>query len=174
MAEIIRKLPDGRYEFEMPNGRRFRAHMYRCPECQEVKVEDDFHVIRREYAGLCLACQHDAARRAREGANASLQEKYGAQVAAEFKAMRLAVAQRRRDRRAIALESATPPWVDREAIAAIYVQARQKSEILGIPHHVDHIWPLQHEEFCGLHVPWNLQVLDARENSRKSNKRPLD
>ena len=36
--------------------------------------------------------------------------------------------------------------------------------------HVDHVLPLQHSLFSGLHAPWNLQILEASQNIRKSNK----
>jgi len=52
----------------------------------------------------------------------------------------------------------------------IYLKRDFISELTGIKHHVDHIHPLIHPDFCGLHVPWNLQILTESENCKKSNK----
>jgi hypothetical protein len=72
-------------------------------------------------------------------------------------------------RRALKLK-ACPPWVSSESISKIYLECRAKTAETGIPHHVDHIIPLKSRHVCGLHVPWNLQVITAEENLRKNNK----
>lgn len=70
---------------------------------------------------------------------------------------------------------ATPTWLSDEQfknIRAIYEQAITLSRTTGVPYAVDHIIPLQHDEVCGLHVPWNLRVITRAENAMKSNKLP--
>lgn len=74
--------------------------------------------------------------------------------------------------RDIAKIQRTPPWADLEAIKEVYRQAALKSRETGQKHHVDHIFPLQGESSCGLHVHYNLQVLPARENLSKGNRMP--
>lgn len=68
---------------------------------------------------------------------------------------------------------ATPNWLTKEELIEmleLYEIAQAFKLYTGQEYHVDHIVPLQGENVCGLHVPWNLQVLEASENLKKSNK----
>lgn len=68
---------------------------------------------------------------------------------------------------------AAPMWLTAQQLQEIkffYIEAKRLEKETGIKYHVDHIVPLQGENVCGLHVPWNLQVLSATENLQKSNK----
>jgi len=72
---------------------------------------------------------------------------------------------------------AQPPWLSEEQmreIREIYSQAAILTFRTGIEHQVDHIHPIKGDGYCGLHVPWNLQVLSYKENALKSNKFPKD
>ena len=67
---------------------------------------------------------------------------------------------------------ACPIWLTEAQLAAmvaIYEQAERLTRETGILHEVDHIIPLNHPDVCGLHVPWNLQVLEREKNRKKSN-----
>lgn len=64
---------------------------------------------------------------------------------------------------------ATPPWADLVAISAFYKEAKRLSRITGELHVVDHIVPKMSKIVCGLHVPWNLQVIHWLPNAQKGN-----
>ncbi len=78
-------------------------------------------------------------------------------------------------RRQTAKRKASPKWLTQDHLAEMKT-IYQSAELLQLAHgngqkfHVDHIEPLQGEDRRGLHVPWNLQVLEARENISKSNR----
>lgn len=71
------------------------------------------------------------------------------------------------ERRASARRTLT---ASREAIAAVYARATHLTQLTGVRHHVDHIVPLKGANVSGLHVPWNLQCLPARDNIAKHNR----
>lgn len=70
------------------------------------------------------------------------------------------------------LKQATPPWVTDEMIYPFYIERQRLTAETGIPHDVDHIYPLKPKDgtYCGLNVPANLQVIPASENRSKQNR----
>jgi hypothetical protein len=76
-------------------------------------------------------------------------------------------------KRRAAEKHAMPNWLSkqqRKEIKRLYKVAFHMSEFHEEIFHVDHIEPLRGKTTCGLHVPWNLQILPAKENLKKSNK----
>jgi 5-methylcytosine-specific restriction endonuclease McrA len=67
-------------------------------------------------------------------------------------------------------KQATPAWADTKELHKFYLQARLKTLESEIAWEVDHIVPLAGVNVCGLHVPWNLQVIPATDNRRKQNR----
>jgi hypothetical protein len=77
----------------------------------------------------------------------------------------------RNARRRARKQQAYPMWLsekDKIDIRVKYTMARWLSYTCFQQYHVDHIVPLKGDTVCGLHVPWNLQVLSATENLRKN------
>jgi len=57
--------------------------------------------------------------------------------------------------------------VEKQRLVQIYKLRNLLTEITGIEHHVDHIWPLSKG---GPHWSGNLQIITAEENLSKSDK----
>ena len=70
-------------------------------------------------------------------------------------------------------KNATPSWLSdshHKDMRAMYTLAKKFECVFGVVYHVDHIVPLKGENVCGLHVPWNLQLLPANLTISKNNK----
>jgi hypothetical protein len=64
-----------------------------------------------------------------------------------------------------------PKWLTTEqwrAINAFYLEADRRTQETGVRHSVDHIVPLRGKTVSGLHVPWNLQVMEHTKNLQKA------
>jgi len=58
----------------------------------------------------------------------------------------------------------------RKELRLVYKHCNYISRLTDEPHNVDHIVPLRGENVCGLHVPWNLQIISRAENIAKNNR----
>lgn len=67
---------------------------------------------------------------------------------------------------------ATPPWLSKEhrrQIKDTHLFRKSLTLSTGVQHRVDHIVPFGNPYVCGLHVPWNLQVIPKTGNASKHN-----
>ena len=65
--------------------------------------------------------------------------------------------------------NATPSWANLGYIKLFYEMAQKEALRIGEAVEVDHIFPLQADWVCGLHVEDNLQLLTKTANARKNN-----
>ena len=89
----------------------------------------------------------------------------------------------RRDKSGRKKMDCVPEWLTQEHLRqmrAVYRHARLLTKETGVRHTVDHIYPIYGENAaheyvsCGLHVPWNLQILPSKQNEVKGRKNPED
>jgi hypothetical protein len=142
------------------------------------------HVVERQVGNSnCVCCANERHRQYR-AKNAEALREYNQQYRAENKD---AANERKRQyaannphkitaknakRRAAKIQR-TPSWLSKnhfEQIEEFYQIAQMFRTYTGQDYHVDHIIPLQGKTVSGLHAPWNLQVLPAKENISKGNR----
>lgn len=86
---------------------------------------------------------------------------------------KLLTANTKKKKRRLAEKLATPDWLtkaQKSEIKRIYEHMRDCRAVTGEPYEVNHVIPLRGENICGLHVPWNLEVLPRYINLALSNK----
>lgn len=157
--------------------------MKTCSKCSVAKPFEDFYKRSRSadgYNGYCKSCDREIA--------ASLYlrnaEIYKAKVLNRYKCSDIVKSRHRVSNKKYKKANrgrmnedtaryrarkirATPRWltaIQIEEMKAIYT----KGVTTGLT--VDHIIPLRGKTVCGLHVPWNLQLLTRSENSKKNNQ----
>lgn len=118
-----------------------------CSRCTLVKENNEFYYNSNKSDGLSDYCK-ECSREARKTTYAKNPQK-------EIHANNI--------RRRRVHELQTPKWANIPAIIKFY-----NDRPLGM--HVDHIYPLNSDWVCGLHVVENMQYLTIEENLSKNNK----
>jgi hypothetical protein len=139
----------------------------RCIECKK-----SYAPRSKEYKREYYRNNLDKARESRRRHQENHREDYRRRNSAYDKLHKPERAAREACRRAMKLR-ATPPWLTKEHMTemkSLYIKRDELRLKNGIIYHVDHIVPLVSDAVCGLHVPWNLQVIPAIDNLKKGNK----
>ena len=150
------KLPS---EFRTSKTTKDKLHSY-CIPCHREKLRNNNHKKREYHKELKRQYYYD---------NHEAEKEKRRLHYANNKALYLANFYLREER----VKQATPLWLNEQMKSDIvlkYKISQRLKEIHCIKYHVDHIVPIWGENVCGLHVPWNLQVITEEENLRKSNK----
>ena len=83
-------------------------------------------------------------------------------------------------RRRARKKNAIPKWVENDEwysflLLEIYDLSSMRTRLTGIDYQVDHMVPIaakknkKEQVACGLHVPWNLEIVTQIENSKKNS-----
>lgn len=157
----------------------------KCSGCGGIKSKNDFHNHSGNRDGLATKCKECVSEQHRDwyGKNTDRKRK----SASTWASLNIGK-KRHNDRlwqiknpkkvseysksRALTRRNATPKWLTKkhiEQVEYLYWLASDLTKICGEPYEVDHIIPLRGKNVCGLHVPWNLQILPRDLNRKKGS-----
>jgi predicted amidophosphoribosyltransferase len=151
-------------------------------KCSQEKAFSGFHKDKKKRDGLAIYCKVCVAQYRKDNIEDYLKKEADYRnknrdqrrsYISSYKKIRRGYYNALEKNRRTLKDKAMPSWLSqeqRDQINAIYEHARDCELVTGEPYHVDHVVPLKGEFVCGLHVPWNLQVLPADVNLHKSNK----
>jgi hypothetical protein len=151
-----------------------------CTACKTEKLLSEFYLRKGKPRPECKDCSREQNKRTiTKEAKLRGQRKYRQknrealnQKHSEYKKNNRAICNAQWMKYHASKLNATPEWLTQEhhkQIKLVYAHAKECELLTGDKYHVDHIVPLQGENVSGLHVPWNLQVLPADINIKKSN-----
>jgi hypothetical protein len=146
-----------------------------CNRCKEYKTRQDFSPRKDRPNGLHYSCKTCLATQAKDRRAKGLNTPNREVAKMRSKLWRKQNPSQRNALKAAYKASkvkATPSWLNldqKEQIVNFYELAKDCCLTTGLLYEVDHIVPLRGKNVCGLHVPWNLQILPVDINRRKSN-----
>ena len=161
-----------------------------CCKCKEDKPLTEYHqgkTLHRQ----CKLCKNEANKKSFEGPGVKLRlEKQRVRRARNYQLNKEANKANQKEYRKANLEkyveyqmkrwsltgrSSNPNLnkAEKLEILAIYEEAKYLTKETGIPHHVDHIIPLNGKCCRGIHHPENLQVITADANLKKGTRCPI-
>lgn len=154
-----------------------------CKKCGENKTLDLFKKDKRNKnsrAETCKACHVISCREYQVGSIkfAAYQKTYRSlekekQRKSQWKKDNPEKHAAQENKRRIQRNRATPCWLTKTQLTEmedLRTLAKELSWLSEDPLVVDHIMPILGKNSCGLHVPWNLQILPKRVNCSKGNR----
>lgn len=146
-----------------------------CTKCGQKKPLSGFHKNRQQKSGLSPSCKHCKLETNKlwSEKNKDLKSAYNREYIKGWSKINKDLRASNEAKRRSSKIRATPVWLTKEHLDSInnfYWLAKDLKAVTGDEYHIDHIVPLKGKNICGLHVPWNLQVLPADLNIKKGNR----